>query len=144
MFLVDRRVVDFVQVEAITWRKAAEQLVEELARENVQASQIATITAFNNSPDGLAKLAAFLKQKEEKQDEGVENPNEGGGPSRVVSPASLKFYLQNECYSWAEFNEKSMRFAHTLHGDQLISITNCSNEDGRGVAMVWYRCYGVE
>eukprot|EP00392_Amoebophrya_sp_AT5.2_P007872 g7891.t1 len=45
------------------------------------------------APDGVAKLAAFLKQKEEKQEEGVENPNEG---------------------------------------------------DGRGVAMVWYRCYGVE
>ncbi|CAD7974971.1 unnamed protein product [Amoebophrya sp. A25] len=133
--LSDRRVLaSFQVVEASTWQGAAEQLVEELAGNKVRVSQIAAITAYNNGPDGSAKLAAFLRQNEMD-----------GTSDLVVTPASLKFHLQNGNWKgWAKFNEESVRFAQGLHGDQLISITNCCNEDGGGVGIVWYRCYGGE
>lgn len=110
--------VSWRESRAGSWNGAADGIIQKIKASGAQRGQVLGIDAHNNGPTGAAIFSATLD---------MSAPGFG--------PLEIGYHVQNTgSYGWATFYNVASQEATT----DVICITSCNNEGGRGVTYQFY------
>jgi len=110
--------LSWVESRAGSWNGAANGIIAKIKASGAQRGQVIGIDAHNNGPSGAAIFSAILD---------LSKPGFG--------PVDIGYRAQNtEGYGWGTFYDVASQEATT----DVISVTSCNNENGRGVTYVFH------
>mmetsp|Transcript_3440 Transcript_3440/g.11374 ORF Transcript_3440/g.11374 Transcript_3440/m.11374 type:complete len:311 (+) Transcript_3440:80-1012(+) len=110
--------VSWRESRAGSWNAAADSIIHKIKASGAQRGQVLGIDAHNNGPTAAAIFSATLD---------LSAPGLG--------PLEIGYYAQNTgSYGWSTFYNLASQRATA----DVICITSCNNENGRGVTYLFY------